>query len=235
VRAHDNRPKKNLAQLLKQAIFVIWRMILLGKYRYICGTALLLLFASALPAEEIVDRWLVGGYFSYGANSAYVPRAGRIIDSFMTNADAGTPGFGITATRGLTKHLGLGGEVMFQVYKWTSHTYGFDIGPIYWPKRAQDSYEEGPSGADVRYNILAHALYLTGSPERMRWEFRLGGGIYSYSEARLGFHGGILGRFPLTNTATLFLGPRCHIIPQPSTWGAIVQFVVGIDWSVEKK
>ncbi len=205
------------------------------KHFLIDGLAMLVLLVTALQAEGVEGRWLVGGYVGYGAASEYVPDRGRYIDTFMTNADPGTPGFGIMATRALTQHLGLGGEITLQVYTWTSHPYGINIGPIYWPKRGQASDDEGPSGTDVQYNALVHARYLTGLSKAMQWSFLLGGGMYSYGKMRLGFHGGILGRFPVTNAATLFIGPRCHIIPQPSTWGAIVQFVVGIDWSVGKK
>lgn len=83
--------------------------------------------------------------------SEYVPSWGRDIGSIRADDDAG---FRYFSARMIADRLGRGGEIMGQVYHWESHPYGFDVGPIYWPKVAQAPDEKnGPSGTDIRLNF----------------------------------------------------------------------------------
>ncbi|NMC43411.1 MAG: hypothetical protein GYA46_05780 [candidate division Zixibacteria bacterium] len=205
------------------------------------GSRLLLIFVVVFIAVDIVyadDRppWLIGVYADYSATSEYVPSAGRYIDSFRTEADAGTPGFGISATRMLKGWFGVGGEIMGQVYRWKSNIFGFDIGPIYWPRpRAAADYENGPSGTDFRFNLLFRALLLSKPSASTHMAFPLGVGVYGYRRSEFGFHGGLLVRHLLDDKKAFFLGSRVHLIPMPSKIGALVQLVMGIEFRVEAK
>ncbi len=190
------------------------------------------IYANPVAADD--KPWLIGIYADYAANSEYVPSRGRIIDSFQTNADAGTPGLGISATRMVNSWFGIGGEIMGQVYHWTSHTYGIYIGDIYWPKpRATADYSVGPSGTDVRLNYLLRTLWITKPSATTQLTFLLGAGAYSYSRGELGFHGGILIRHTLPNKNAFFFGSRVHLIPVSSTMGALVQLVAGLEFRIE--
>jgi hypothetical protein len=185
---------------------------------------------------EDKPRWLIGIFADYAATSEYVPSAGRIIDSFRTIADAGTPGLGISATRMITDRFGIGGEIMGQSYKWKSHTYGIDIGDIYWPKPgAAADYAEGPSGTDFRLNYLFRTMWIIRPSAATHLTFLLGAGAYSYSRGELGFHGGIMIRHALSDKTAIVFGSRVHLIPVSSELGALVQLVAGIEFRVEPK
>lgn len=205
------------------------------------GSRLLLTFLTVIIAAstgfaEERPPWLIDIFADYSATSEYIPSPGRYIDSFRNEADAGTPGFGISATCMLKDWFGVGGEIMGQIYRWKSNTFGFDIGPIYWPKPAAAAdYENGPSGTDFRFNLLFRALFMSKPSASTHVAFPLGVGVYGYSRSEFGFHGGLLVRHRLTDTRAFFLGSRVHLIPMPSKSGALVQLVMGIEFRVEAK
>ena len=180
--------------------------------------------------------WLIGISADYAATSEYVPSAGRYIDSFRTEADAGTPGLGISATCMVNDWFGIGGEIIGQVYHWKSHTYGFDIGPIYWPKpHTAAEYDEGPSGTDFGLNYLIRTVLIAKPAATTQVAFLLGAGAYGYSRGELGFNGGIVLRHNLPNRNAIFFGSRVHLIPMPSQFGALVQLVAGFEFFVEPR
>jgi hypothetical protein len=197
--------------------------------------AVVIVVVGNIRAEER-PPWMIGIYADYSATSEYVPSGGRIIDSFRTDADAGTPGLGLSATCMVKDWFGIGGEIMGQVYHWTSHTYGFDIGPIYWPKPdAAADYSEGPSGTDIRFNFLFRTMLIPKPFHKTQWAFLLGIGAYGYSRSEMGVHGGILIRRILPNKNAVFFGSRVHLIPVAGEIGALVQLVAGIEFRVESK
>ncbi len=177
--------------------------------------------------------WWIGLSANYAAASEYLPSPGRYVDTFMTDTDAGSPGFSISATRMAKPWFGIGGEIMAHIYHWTSHPYGIDIGDIYWPKPgAISSYSEGPSGTDVRLNYLFNTFWIARPSATMQATFLLGCGAYCYSEAQFGFHGGILARYRITEKKAFLFGARVHLIPNNSELGALVQLTAGLQFGV---
>ncbi len=137
-----------------------------------------------------------------------------------TNVDAGFD-FGGSFYYGVTDKIMLGGELMFQQYKVTTES-NFDI-----PQLSQtgtpgshfankislaQATQAKESNSDLKISFLASGLYALSYMRASMLLLNAGIGLYDHGVTDLGFFGGVMYQRLMTETMSLFVLPRLHIV-----------------------
>jgi hypothetical protein len=148
--------------------------------------------------ESLKGTMAAGGYLGYSIGM------GDVFDDVdfaggSSSSDAGLS-FGGHFHYGVSDKLMIGGEIFLQSY---SFDFEYDAG-----------FLGSASGSDseTKTNFLASALYAMSMDEKKALFLTGGIGFYDFGDTNIGFNGGILYRFMVSETVALYGMPRIHIV-----------------------
>lgn len=167
------------------------------------------------------QNWVTGhlGY-AFGMGSAFQTYSEPYSNIEYSN-DAGI-GFGGQYYYGLKHNLLIGGELMFQSYK-------YEVS--YLPDLAAGYPGTSVSHTQTETNILANGLYAVNQTRNSAL-FLLGGtGFYDFGGMKLGLNTGIVWRTQISDKVHFFGMPRIHLVMTDNT-PTMFQLTLGAQFSL---
>ncbi|MBD3258878.1 hypothetical protein GF377_10625 [candidate division GN15 bacterium] len=160
--------------------------------------AVCLLAVGSVSAQGVKGTMAAGGYLGYSIG------LGDVFDDIETefgssSSDAGI-GFGGHFHYGVSEKFMIGGEIFLQSY---SFEFDYDFGGF-------GSGSESES--ETKANFLATGLMVMNQDEKKAFFLTGGIGFYDFGDTNIGFNGGILYRWMVSETVGIYAMPRIHIV-----------------------
>jgi len=166
-------------------------------------TAMILVMAAAVSAQDLTGQMKVNGYAGYTLGFGDLFKT-RTAGDYEFKGSAGLC-FGGQFFYGLKENIMIGGELMFQAYNFESKYTGPAI-PGFDPSLLE--FDEGSS----ELNFLANILYMMNEDDETSFSLIGGLGFYDFGGSEIGFSGGILYEKAMGESFKAFAMPRLHIV-----------------------